>query len=342
MKAALLEEFGRLRLGSVPDPEPQPDEVLVRVRATAICGTDVSIWKGKQPVRLPLVPGHECTGVVAEVGREVGRLRPGDRVVLDPLTFCRRCYYCERGLTNLCERGGLRGREAPGCFAQFVAVAESEAHPLPDGVSFEAATNFVGLYTVVYSQRKCPYITGSSVAILGQGSAGLLHTQLAKASGAGPVIAITRSQWKLEVAARLGADVCINARSQDPVEEVRRLTCGRGADVVIESAGVPETMRQALQMVRPAGTILQFGIGPKTVDGLDGQALYFKDLTVVGSRAGLAQDFALAVKLVAAGKVDLEPLVTHRYPLERIQEGFEFVDQGGDGKTLRAVVQVAA
>ena len=251
MKAALLEKIRAMSVGDQPDPGLPADHVLVRVATSAICGTDVSIWAGKMPARIPLIPGHECTGTVEQVGESVTRLKIGDRVVLNPLSSCGSCFYCVRGLTNICLNGGLRGREVPGTFAEYIAVRETEAFAFPENVSFAAATNFVGLYTVVYSQRKAPYIAGSRVAVLGQGSSGLLHTQLAKVSGAASVIAVTRSKWKLEVARRMGADEIVPAGEVNPVEAVLELTDGLGADIVIETAGAAETMVQAYEMVRP-------------------------------------------------------------------------------------------
>ena len=217
MKAALLEAPHKMTVGAQPDPEMGPGEVLVEVAASAICGTDVSIWAGKMPANIPLIPGHECTGTVAALGAGAARLKKGDRVVLNPVTACGVCHYCLRGLTNLCLNGGLRGREVPGTFAELIAVKETEAYKIPDSVSFAAATNFVGLYTVVYSQRKAPRIPGGSVAVIGQGSSGLLHTQLAKVSGAASVIAITRSKWKLEMALKMGADEIVPAGETDPL-----------------------------------------------------------------------------------------------------------------------------
>ena len=342
MRAALLESKKKISVGTQPDPIIPNDHVLVSVTSSAICGTDVSIWAGKMPANIPLIPGHECTGTVESIGSDVSRLKLGDKVVLNPLSSCSSCFYCVRGLTNLCLNGGLRGREVPGTFAEFISVKETEAFAFPDSVSFEAATNFVGLYTVVYSQRKAPYIPGGTVVVLGQGSSGLLHTQLAKISGAEKVIAITRSQWKLEVAKKLGADEIIPAGEVDPVKSVLELTNGLGADVVIETAGVEETMLQAYEMVRPGGAILQFGIGPEKIKDIPGQSYYFKDITVIGSRAGLPEDFERSIKLVSSGKIDLEPLVTHQFSLEEIQKGFEFIDDGGDGGTLRAVIQVSS
>ncbi len=340
MKAALLEAPHRMSVGTQPDPDLAPGHVLVEVATSAICGTDVSIWAGKMPANIPVIPGHECTGKVVQLGPGVTRLKAGDRVVLDPVTACGVCHYCLRGLTNLCLNGGLRGREVPGTFAEYVAVKETEAYESPGNVSFAAATNFVGLYTVVYSQRKAPYIPGGTVAVIGQGSSGLLHTQLAKVSGASTVIAVTRSRWKLEMAQKLGADEIVPADEVDPVERVRELTGGLGADLVIETAGSAQTIVQAYGMVRPGGAILQFGIGPLAVDGVPVQNYYFKDITVIGSRAGLAEDFDRAIALVASGRIDLDPLITHHFPLDDIQKGFEFVEGGGDGGTLRGVIQI--
>ena len=340
MKAALLEAPHKMTVGGQPDPELRPGEVIVDVATSAICGTDVSIWAGKMPANIPVIPGHECTGTVARLGEGVTRLALGDRVVLNPVTACGVCHYCMRALTNLCLNGGLRGREVPGTFAELIAVKETEAYRIPDNVGFAAATNFVGLYSVDYSQRKAPYIPGGSVAVIGQGSSGLLHTQLAKVSGASLVIAVTRSKWKLEMAQKLGADEIVPAGECDPVERVRELTGGLGADVVIETAGTNQTMVQAYEMVRPGGAILQFGIGPAEVGGIPAQAYYFKDISVIGSRAGLAEDFDRSIALVASGQIDLALIVTHYFPLDDIQKGFEFIEGGGDGGTLRGVVRI--
>ena len=341
MRAAFLTEIHRYELGEKEPSALGSEDLRVRIHSSAICGTDLAIWAGKQPgLRLPIVGGHEATGVVEEVGSKVVKFRPGDRVVLSPTEFCGKCHYCRRGLEHLCERGGLRGREVSGTYSDYVVVHENLAYGFPDTIDFDAGTNFIALYTVIYGQRKLPHLTGKSVVVLGQGVTGLLHTQLARHSGAGPVIAVARSPWKLDLAKGLGATDTICAREKNPVEEVLRLTDGRGADIVIESAGAPESIRQSFEMARPAGTILQFGIGPKTVDDIPVQEFYFKDLTVVGSRAGMPEDFEMAIKLVAAGHIDLRPTITDHFPLGEIQKGFEYVEKG-EGKTLRAVIDIA-
>ncbi|MFQ5912415.1 MAG: zinc-binding dehydrogenase [Nitrospinota bacterium] len=342
MRAAILKAFHRYELGETDRPAVGPEDLLVRVHSSAICGTDLAIWAGKQPgVRLPLVGGHEATGVVEEVGENVVNFRPGERVVLNPTVYCGKCYYCRRRMEHLCERGGLRGREVRGTYADYVEVPETLAYRFPESVAFDAATNFIALYTCIYGQRKLPPLAGKSVVVIGQGVTGLLHTQLAKHGGADPVIAVARSPWKLDLAKELGADETAPAREKDPVAEVRRMTEGRGADIVIESAGSAETIREAFEMVRAAGTILQFGIGPEAVDAVPVQQFYFKDLTVIGTRAGLPEDFEMAIKLVSQGHINLRLTITDHFPFQEIQRGFEFVE-GGEGKTLRAVIDIAS
>lgn len=323
----------------VPKPSIGSREVLVNIHVTAICGTDVAIYTGKTSVPLPLIMGHETTGEVVEIGSEVTKVRVGDSVVIDPTISCGTCYLCQMGKFHLCKEGGLMGRESQGSYAEFAAVPESRVYPLPENISFENGTTLVALFTVVAAQRKLPFLAGSSIAILGMGVTGLLHLQLAKLSEASPVIVTSRSPWKLDLARRFKADVIINAKDEDPIEGVKRATRGRGADVVIECTGGAETIQQSLKMVRPGGLILQYGVAGKSVDGLDLYQLYYKELTILGSRAFTPRDMELTLQLTGAGSIDLEPFITHRFRLEKIREGLEFVHHHA-GEVLRAVIQV--
>ena len=339
MKAAVLRRPLQISVEDVPKPPVGSREVLVNIRATAVCGTDVGIYTGKNPVPLPLIMGHETTGEIVEIGSGVTRVHVGEAIVIDPTISCGTCYLCRMGRSNLCEAGGLMGRESQGSYAEFAAVPESRVYRLPKDISYEDGTTLVALFTVVSGQRKLPFLAGSSMAILGMGVTGLLHLQLAKLSGASPVIVTSRSPWKLDLARRFKADIIINAKEGDPIEGVKRATHGRGVDVAIESAGSVETIRQSLKMARPGGMVLQYGIAAKSMDGLDLYPLYYRELTVIGSRAFTSRDLEVALELVGAGGIDLEPFVTHRFSLEKIAEGLEFV-QGHPGDVLRAVIQV--
>ncbi|MCL4442164.1 MAG: alcohol dehydrogenase catalytic domain-containing protein [Firmicutes bacterium] len=338
MRAAVLRNPYQLSVDDVPQPEVKPGYVLVKVKATAICGTDVGIYKGKVATILPRILGHESTGEVVEAGPEVNELKPGDRVVLNSVIFCCHCPYCYNGQVNLCENGGLMGREVDGTFAEYVAVPDFNAIKIPDCISYEDGTSLIALATVFRSHSRIKIMPGESVAVLGQGAAGLLQTRLAVLEGAEPVFAITRSQWKLDIAAQFGARI-INARDVDPVVAVKEATGGRGTDLVIESVGSSATLHQAMEMVRPGGTVLFFGIAPASLDNFYGYAMYYKELALVGSRGMTPRDFELAIKVVENGKINLTPLISHRYNLANITQALEFVDKT-PGDALRVVVNI--
>lgn len=337
MKAAVLTGPYQLKIEEVPKPEVKPGYVLVNVKASAICGTDVGIYKGKVATRLPVIQGHESTGQVVEVGAGVKDLKVGDRIVLNSVIFCRQCSYCYSGQSNLCPNGGLMGREVDGTFAEYVAVPEFNAIKIPDCISYEEGTNLIALATVFLSHDKISITPGQSVAVIGQGAAGLLQTRVSVLSGADPVFAVTRSQWKLDIAGKYGA-IPVNAGKVDPVQYLMKATGGRGVDLAIESVGSSATLRQAMDVVRPGGTVLCFGISPASMDNFNGYAMYFKELKLVGSRGMSHQAFALAIKAVESGKLDGKPLITHRFPLDRVKDAIDLVDQK-PGDVLRAVIE---
>lgn len=337
MKAAVLKAPYSISVEDVEKPETGPQEALVKVRATGICGTDVEMYSGRYKVKLPLIMGHESVGEVAEVGSSVRTLKVGDRVVINPLFSCGECYYCLRGRTNLCQRGGIFGRERNGTYAEYVAVPEYMAFKFPENISYEDASAIELLVTVLHGQKRIKIFPGDSVAVLGQGAAGLLHTRLAKLSGANPVIVTSRSRWKLDLAKEFGADRIVNPRTEDVGEKIKEYTDGRGADIVIESVGSPETIRQCVNVVRPGGTVLVFGICTELVDAFDAFPFYFKEINVVGSRAMTGEEFEPCIGLVASNAVNLKPLITHRFPLERIKEGLELLDKS-PGDALRVAV----
>ena len=327
MKAAVLREPYNIEIEEVDGPKVNSENVLVRIRATSVCGTDIKMYRGEYKVNLPLIMGHETAGEVIRVGDGVREIKEGDRAVIDPIFSCGKCYFCIVGNRNLCPNGGLLGREMNGSYSEYIAISERHLFKIPDHISFEEASIVEGLGTVYHAQKRIKICPGDSVAILGQGPAGLLHTRLAKLSGASPIIVTSRSGWKLELARKYGADVTINAEKENPLESILEHTGGRGVDVVIEAAGVPETIRQTVEMVRPGGTVLMFGICAKPVNDFNVYPFYFKEISVVGSRAMTEDEFEPTINLVASGAIDVKPLITHSFPLERIKEAFELLDK---------------
>lgn len=230
MRAAVLRTPRGLYVEDVPEPRLRgPSDVKVNVKATAVCESDVSVFYGKQkPSRYPVIQGHEATGVVVETGDAVTKVRSGDRVVLNPIIYCGACKMCNRGHVNLCLRGGLMGREADGTLCEYVVVPEQRVFPIPDSVSFADGTTLELLTTVTYAQRKARISPGASVAVLGCGASGLMHVQVAKLAGASPIIAVSRSRWKREMAGSMGADMVVDPQSRDVREAIEEATDGIG------------------------------------------------------------------------------------------------------------------
>lgn len=337
-RAAVLEAPRRLGVVEGPRPRAERDEAVVRVAATAICHTDLDIYTGRHPgVRYPVVMGHEAAGVVETVGPEVTRLKPGQRVVINPIIACGQCDCCARGQGNLCRRAGLVGRELPGSLAEHIVLSEGYLHPLPERLTLAAATLVETLATVRHAQERVRIAAGDAVVVLGQGAAGLLHTQLARLSGASPTVAVSRSAGKLALARRLRADHVVDASRQDVVGAVLDVTAGRGADVVIDAAGAPELMRPAIDMLRPGGRLLVYGIGHAPLPDFTTFPLYEKELTIYGSRALTSGDFDPAIRLIDSGAIDVRGFITASYPLERAAAAFADYEHA-PGEILRLVI----
>ena len=330
MKAMVLNAPGGLALEDVAQPATRAGQVLVRITHTGLCGTDLKIYKGAIPVHYPLIMGHEVIGEVAG-GETPGGIRPGDRVIIDPMLFCGTCFQCRAGQTNLCPNGAFIGRDTDGGFAEYAAVPASHIFRLPDSIDSRTAPLIQVATTCLHAQRQTPQFLGESVAVVGLGVSGQLHVQLAKARGAGTVIGISRSPFKTEMARALGADVTI-ASGASVVEKVREATGGRGADVVIESTGVMASLADGIRMARVGGRILSFGIMNAREGALPFYDLYFKELTLIYARASKPEDFPGTIDLVDRGALKLEPLVTHRMSLGELEAAIGMVEDGADGR----------
>jgi len=248
MKAVVLRSAGHLDVAEVETPAPAAGEVLVRVANSGICGTDLKIFPGAVLVRYPLIMGHEMSGEVV-AGDGDGRVRKGDRVLVDPVLYCGTCFDCLAGRTNLCANGGVIGREVNGGFADFVVAPRTHVFPLPASIDNRTAPLIQVLTTCLHAQRRAGVSAGQSVAVIGLGVSGQLHVQLAKARGAHPVIGISRSRWKRGVAESLGADITLSG--DDAVRQVAAATGGHGADVVIESTGVVRSIAESVACCIP-------------------------------------------------------------------------------------------
>jgi 2-desacetyl-2-hydroxyethyl bacteriochlorophyllide A dehydrogenase len=338
MRTAVLQAPRKLAVVERPKPVAGPGEVIVQTAATAVCHTDLSIYTGDHPgVRYPVVMGHESTGVIHAIGEGVVGLKDGQHVIINPIITCGQCDQCARGSGNLCRNAGLFGREVEGSLSQYVKLPSRYIHVLPPQLPLEAATIIETLATVRHAQNRVRVATGESVVVLGQGTAGLLHTRLAVLTGATPVIAVSRSQWKLDIAERMGAHHVIEAPVDKAVDEVRRLTAGKGADVVIDAAGGAETLRAAMDMLRPGGRFSAFAVSHEAVRGFSTFPLYFGEISIIGSRALTPQDMNPSIQLIASGAVDVSGFISAKYPLTDAAAAFEEYERN-PSRILRIVI----
>lgn len=319
-------------------PVADSGEVVVHIAATAVCHTDLAIYTGEHPgVKYPVVMGHESTGVVDSVGAGVTALAPGQPVIINPIISCGHCDSCQRGAQHLCRNAGLFGREVEGSLSEYVKLPARYIHALPAQLPLADATLIETLATVRHAQERAGLKAGESVVVLGQGTTGLLHTRLAVLAGASPVIAVSRTKWKLDMATRMGAHHALDVPAEKAVSEVLRLTGGSGADVVIDTAGGNATLMAALDMLRPGGRLAPYAVSHECCTGFTTFPLYYKEVSIIGSRALTTADMAPSIDLVASGQIDVAGFVSATYPLAHAAEAFEEYERN-PGKVLRIVI----
>ena len=326
MKAAVLHGPRTFRVEQRSVPEAGPGEVLVRVRAAGICGTDYRIWTGDRPVQYPLVPGHEFIGDVAAVGRGVTRVAVGDRVAVEPNWGCGRCDLCRAGSGNLCLARTAVGIDRAGGFAELAVLPEQACWSAPAGVPDERLLFTEPLAVVLRAVGRAAPQAGESAAVLGAGTLGLLALQLLRRAGC-RVLVIGRTARRLELARALGADVVVateGAAGADPVAAARGLSGRDGVDLVIEAAGTAAAVELALGrvgLVRPGGRVVLTGL-PHTPVSVEFFWLVRREIDVRGSMI-YQQEFGEAVELLAQGAVEVGPLLTHRFTLDAIEAALQ-------------------
>lgn len=326
MKAALLYGLKDLRLEDVAVPEIQAGEVLVRVKAATTCGTDLKIFQRgyvEKVVKLPTIFGHEWAGDVVQVAEGMDWPKVGMRVRAGNSAPCLHCTMCQKGKYNLCENMIWLW----GAYAEYIKVPSRmvliNMQELPQHLSYEEAAVTEPLACVLHGVDDAQVGLGDTVAIIGAGPIGLLHLLTVKRIGVRKVIVIDLVDERLDYARKLGADETINGK-EDVVEEVRKLTDGYGADVVIEAIGLPSTWEQALMLVRKGGKVLEFGgCPPGTEVKIDAERLHYGELTLLGTFHTTPLHFRKALNLIASRTIDVRPLITRKMSLDHIKDAFE-------------------
>lgn len=320
MKAAFLRGPKDLRLEAAVDPAPGAGEALVRVRAAGLCGTDLRIWSGDRQVRYPLIMGHEFVGVVAAIGSGVGNVKPGDAVAVEPNYSCGSCGLCREGNRNLCLSRTAIGIDVNGGFAELARIPARCCWAAPANLRAEQLLLTEPLAVIVRAVSRSGARAGETTAVLGAGTLGLLAVQVLRMRGA-RVLAVSRSDRRLSLARELGAEA-VHSLSTGPAQDAARRFSGReGVDIALETAGTPEAVSQAVELVRPGGRVVLTGL-PHEPSRLHFFWVVRQELTILGSMI-YQDEFPEAMRLLQTGAVKMEPLVTHRFELDAIQDAFE-------------------
>ena len=338
MRVAMYYRNSDVRLEELPAPRIGPGEVLVKVVASGVCGTDVLEWYRVKTA--PRVLGHEIAADVVEVGEGVEGWRVGERIFVTHHVPCNTCRYCLAGHHTACDTLHTTNFD-PGGFAEYVRVpalnVDRGMFHLPDSVSYDEGTFIEPLGCVMRGQRLARMTAGQTVLVVGSGISGLLHVKLARALGAGRVIATDINPYRLDLAKRYGADAVVNAAENVP-SRVRDANHGRAADLVIICAGVLSAIAQALASVERGGTVLFFAVPRPGVEVPVPMAeMWRNEVTCMTSYGAAPGDLAQALDLIRAKRVEVEDMITHRLPLAETQKGFEMVAAAGE--SLKVIVE---
>jgi 2-desacetyl-2-hydroxyethyl bacteriochlorophyllide A dehydrogenase len=325
MKAAFYEAPHKVEVHDAPRPEPGKNEVVVRVAACGICGTDQHIFQGDFFPTYPLIGGHEMAGEVVAIGEGVDNVREGERVAIDPSVFCGYCFFCQRAQGNHCLHWNGIGVTLDGGFAEYVLAPKANIYPIGE-MPYEQAAFIEPISCVVYGLRRLQLPVGANALIYGAGTIGLTMLQLVRHGGAGQVVSVDTKPEKLELARKLGATATVQAgeRADDTLHDLSKL----GFDVVIDCTGVPSVVEHMFTHVRDEGKLLFFGVNPTGATiKLSPYDVYKKDLTILGSFA-LRYTFHQAIDLLENGVIDVAPLLSTRLPIERFPEALKLAGSG--------------
>jgi len=327
LKALIYTKPYCLEYSDFPDPVVGDDDVLIRVKACGICGSDVQGFTGKTGRRIPpLVMGHEAAGIVEDMGKNVKDFERGDRVCFDSTVYCNRCEPCQKGYYNRCENRQVLGVSTPdfkrhGAFAEYVAVPWWIASKIPDHLSFTHASLLEPTSIGMHAANRAPISANDTIVIIGAGTIGLFILQASRLRDAGKVFVSDINEFRLDAAKKLGADVVVNPVKSDLIETIFKETKNKGADVTFEAVGYAKTFQDAISVTKTGGHLIAVGNVEKTAE-FNLQQFVASELTFRGSYAS-SGEFRNCIELVASGKINVEPLISDVLPLEDGPRAFD-------------------
>jgi L-iditol 2-dehydrogenase len=319
MKALVLKEYQKFSYEDVPKPEYRPDDLLVQVKACAICGSDVHGMDGSTGRRIPpVIMGHEASGVIAEAGTNVKGFAVGDRITFDSTIYCGECDYCRKGQVNLCDNRRVIGVSCNdyrqnGAFAEYVSIPQHIAYHLPDGISFEQAAMVEPVSIAVHAVGRYPVSLNDTAVVVGVGMIGLFVVQILRIAGCGQIIAVDLDRNKFELAREFGATHCLVADGEDLLTQIIKLTNGRGADLAFEVVGLTPTVKTAVDVLRKGGSLTLVGNLKPQID-FSLQSIVTRQISIHGSCAS-SGEYPICLDLIRQGKVNVDSLISAVAPL---------------------------
>lgn len=320
---AFVTEPGKIEIREIPIPSLDELDVLIKVKATTLCGSDLHIFKGKHPaVSLPVPVGHEIAGEVAEVGRKVSKVKPGDRVTVEPVITCGHCYYCEKGNYHLCANISFQYRQGQGGLTTDFIAPERWVHQLPENFPYPQGALIEPLSVAVHAVGLAQPKMGASAAVFGAGAIGLLILQVMRTVGGGDVFVTDINDTRLRTALEFGASEVFNSVKIDSVAQILQRTDGLGVQRAFEAVGLELTLNQSLQSLQKGGQAILVGLFEVESARIPANLFVQKEISITGSQ-GYHWDFQRAIKLAKLGNINLEKMITHRFSFNKVQDAFE-------------------
>lgn len=341
MKASVCYKQNDLRTEDLPIPEISDNEVLIKMLACGLCGTDIQKIRG-DTVNKPTVLGHEVVGEIVKKGKNVSKFEIGDRVITAIHVPCFTCHYCNKGHYTICEQFRTNNID-PGGFAEFIRIPELHlnhlTHKVSNNVTDEEAILIEPIACCLHGLKQADIRPNDSVLIMGAGTIGILHAQLAKIKGANKVIVSDMSKFKLQKALNVGCDYAINIKEKNIIDEVNKITDGQGVDVIVIAAGVSSLVADAVNMVRRAGKIIVFsGFDKNKLVTLDVSRFFKDEISIIGTYSVTPYEFPEALDLLEKRKLNTKEMITHVYPLNKLSEAID-ISTNPEQPVLKVIIK---
>ena len=341
MKASVCYKQNDLRTEDLPIPEISDNEVLIKMLACGLCGTDIQKIRGDS-VNKPTVLGHEVVGEIVKKGKNVSKFEIGDRVITAIHVPCFTCHYCNKGHYTICEQFRTNNID-PGGFAEFIRIPKLHlnhlTHKVSNNVTDEEATLIEPIACCLHGLKQADIRPNDSVLIMGAGTIGILHAQLAKIKGANKVIVSDMSEFKLQKALKVGCDYAINIKEKNIIDEVNKITDGQGVDVIVIAAGVSSLVADAVNMVRRAGKIIVFsGFDKNKLVTLDVSRFFKDEISIIGTYSVTPYEFPEALDLLEKRKLNTKEMITHVYPLKKLSEAID-ISTNPEQPVLKVIIK---